>query len=116
MKKKLFRSWRKERLLKMKEQKEAQRKEAESATNFSTPVQSKDGVVALETKSKPRTVLLEEGEDDTAMYAYNTADSDVVPKYDIVFFSIKGALLLKRFKYYTQPLHNEDAHSCSAVQ
>jgi hypothetical protein len=31
-------------------------------------------------------------------------------------FSIKGALLLKRFKHYTQPLHNEDAHSRSAVQ
>jgi hypothetical protein len=31
-------------------------------------------------------------------------------------FSIKGALLLKRFKHYTQPLYNEDAYSCSAVQ
>jgi hypothetical protein len=61
MEKKLFRSWRKERLLKMKEQNEAQRKEAESATNFSTPVQSKNGVVVLETNSKPRTVLLEKG-------------------------------------------------------
>jgi hypothetical protein len=66
MEKKLFRSWRKERLLKMKEQKEASKREAEHDIIFSTPVQSEDGDVALKTSSKPRTVSFEEGENDAA--------------------------------------------------
>jgi hypothetical protein len=66
MEKKLFRSWRKERLLKMKEQKEASKREAEHDIIFSTPVQSEDGDVALKTSSKLRTVSFEEGEDDAA--------------------------------------------------
>jgi hypothetical protein len=67
----------------MKEQKEAKRKEAESDTIFSTHVQSKDGVVALETDSKPRTVFLEEGEDDMAS---NIVIKDAhATKYDQVY-------------------------------
>jgi hypothetical protein len=63
--KKMFRTWRKERIQKLKEQDEEEIM-AESAPIFSAIVQSGVTIVALETDSKPRTVSHEEGEDDTA--------------------------------------------------
>jgi hypothetical protein len=61
----MFRTWRKERIQKLKEQDEAEIM-AEPAPIFSAIVQSGVTIVALETDSKPRTVSHEEGEDDTA--------------------------------------------------
>ena len=64
MEKKLFKTWRKERLQKIKEQQKAQ-KEAKVSKIYSVHIQSAVEIVATETNSKPRMVLLEEGEDDT---------------------------------------------------
>jgi hypothetical protein len=61
----MFRTWRKERIQKLKEQDEAEIM-AEPAPIFSAIVQSGVTIVALETDSKPWTVSHEEGEDDTA--------------------------------------------------
>ena len=57
MEKKTFRTWRNQRLLKMKEQNEATINEAEAITIFAASVQSEDDIVDLETDSKPRTVF-----------------------------------------------------------
>jgi hypothetical protein len=67
MDKKLFKSWRKDRLRKIKEPEEARKKEAEVVVISSAPVQSTNDTVLLGTDSKPRTVSREEREDDTTI-------------------------------------------------
>jgi hypothetical protein len=66
MEKKPFRTWRKGRLQKMKEQKEAKKKEADTATFLCAPVQFTYEDVAVQTKEKQRTVSVEEGEEGEA--------------------------------------------------
>jgi hypothetical protein len=65
MEKKPFTAWRKDRLQKTREQKEAKKKEDAAAAIFVASVKLRDDVFPLETELKPRTVSLEEGEDDT---------------------------------------------------
>jgi hypothetical protein len=76
MEKKPFRTWRIDRLQKMREQKEVKNEDAAVALSMSSA-----NSVALETDSKPRTVSFEEGEDDTATPAYTTIDDAYVSKH-----------------------------------
>lgn len=64
MEKKLFKTWRKKRLQKMKEQEKAKEKEAGVSEILVAPEQSIEEYAVEETDSKPRTVSLEERDDD----------------------------------------------------
>ncbi|XBJ16029.1 hypothetical protein VPH35_007759 [Triticum aestivum] len=73
MENKLFRTWRKERLQKMKEKQEP--KTVRTVTEFSSVhIQPAEKVVAEETDLKPRTVSLEGREDDTASPSSDLVD------------------------------------------
>ena len=74
--KKFFKTRRKERQQKMKEQEEA-KKEVKPTEEISAHVRSADYVIVKETDSKPRTVLLEGREDDTTI---NTLATAVIPQ------------------------------------
>ena len=62
-----FIAWRKEHQDKIKEQEEAKKKMVEAAEIFVVTVQSEDGNIAEKDDPKPRTVLIQGGEDDTNM-------------------------------------------------
>jgi hypothetical protein len=113
MEKKMFKSWRKGRLLMMKKQKEATNKEGEAATIFSAPgqsiqaatifsslVQSIQAVtVVLKTDSKPRTVSFEEGEDDTATPDIITGPIEFEPTYLQVMHTNEDELVQTTHKH-----------------
>jgi hypothetical protein len=91
MEKKLFRSWRNERLLKLKKQKEAMKKETEAATIITAFVQPRDDVAVLKAGLKPRTVSLEEGEDDVAPSVTNVVSiADNMQNYTPSYFWSKS--------------------------
>ena len=54
LEKKIFRTWRNDRLIKTREQKEAKKKEAAAAAKFSASLKSDDSIDSLESDWKPR--------------------------------------------------------------
>jgi hypothetical protein len=56
-----------------KDEEDAKKKEVEADAILTRPTQSRDNVASLETDSKPRTVLPEEGEDDVASSMHDSA-------------------------------------------
>ena len=83
MEKKPFKTWKKDRLLKMKEQEEA-KKEDKATGLFSAHVMQAAEDVAEETNLKPRTFSLQGGEDDVIPRNINTEVIDVAPKFSVV--------------------------------
>jgi hypothetical protein len=71
----------KEAELKIREQEEAKKRDAEAAALLLVHVPSTADIVALKTDSKPRTVSLEEGEDDVEP-----------PIFDVVYTTVKSSI------------------------
>ena len=83
MEKKPFKIWRKDRLQKLKDQIEEEKKETDVAAVFSTLVPSLDVNIAEDTDSKPRTVSYEDREDDTVHRILTMSTIDPIePKHD----------------------------------